>query len=156
MFAEYIGFLNETATCDCAARLYISSGLIKFTKFVSRLRNRFNSLFHDLLKTQLILKGIATIEDWETTLSQTIKYEYVNDGYFAEIKESEMFKDRMATYRDVKDSGMLGTVLSRDYMMKRILKFSEAEIIEQQEKIADEIKAGLYKGPGDDEEQGDF
>jgi hypothetical protein len=67
-----------------------------------------------------------------------------------------MFKDRMATYRDVKDSGMLGTVLSRDYMMKRILKFSEAEIIEQQEKIADEIKAGLYKGPGDDEEQGDF
>jgi len=134
----------------------VSRDEIKFTKFVSRLRNRFNSLFHDLLKTQLILKGIATIEDWETTLSQTIKYEYVNDGYFAEIKESEMFKDRMATYRDVKDSGMLGTVLSRDYMMKRILKFSEAEIIEQQEKIADEIKAGLYKGPGDDEEQGDF
>ena len=134
----------------------VSRDEIKFTKFVSRLRNRFNSLFHDLLKTQLILKGIATIEDWENTLSQTIKYEYVNDGYFAEIKESEMFKDRMETYRNVKDSGMLGTVLSRDYMMKRILKFSEAEIIEQQEKIADEIKAGLYKGPGDDEEQGDF
>ena len=134
----------------------VSRDEIKFTKFVSRLRNRFNSLFHDLLKTQLILKGIATIEDWDNTLSQTIKYEYVNDGYFAEIKESEMFKDRMETYRNVKDSGMLGTVLSRDYMMKRILKFSEAEIIEQQEKIADEIKAGLYKGPGDDEEQGDF
>ena len=69
-----------------------------------------------------------------------------------EIKESEMFKDRMETYRNVKDSGMLGTVLSRDYMMKQILKMSEAEIIEQQEKIADEIKAGLYKGP---EEEGD-
>ena len=130
----------------------VSRDEIKFTKFVSRLRNRFNSLFHDLLKTQLILKGIATIEDWENTLSQTIKYEYVNDGYFAEIKESEMFKDRMETYRNVKDSGMLGTVLSRDYMMKQILKMSEAEIIEQQEKIADEIKAGLYKGP---EEEGD-
>ena len=130
----------------------VSRDEIKFTKFVSRLRNRFNSLFHDLLKTQLILKGIATIEDWDNTLSQTIKYEYVNDGYFAEIKESEMFKDRMETYRNVKDSGMLGTVLSRDYMMKQILKMSEAEIIEQQEKIADEIKAGLYKGP---EEEGD-
>ena len=134
----------------------VSRDEIKFTKFVSRLRNRFNSLFHDLLKTQLILKGIATIEDWENTLSQTIKYEYVNDGYFAEIKESEMFKDRMETYRNVKDSGMLGTVLSRDYMMKRILKFSEAEIIEQQEKIADEIKAGLYKGPDDEQDQGGF
>ena len=130
----------------------VSRDEFKFTKFVSRLRNRFNSLFHDLLKTQLILKGIATIEDWDNTLSQSIKYEYVNDGYFAEIKESEMFKDRMETYRNVKDSGMLGTVLSRDYMMKRILKMSEAEIIEQQEKIADEIKAGLYKGP---EEEGD-
>ena len=130
----------------------VSRDEIKFTKFVSRLRNRFNSLFHDLLKTQLILKGIATIEDWDNTLSQSIKYGYVNDGYFAEIKESEMFKDRMETYRNVKDSGMLGTVLSRDYMMKQILKMSEAEIIEQQEKIADEIKAGLYKGP---EEEGD-
>ena len=134
----------------------VSRDEIKFTKFVSRLRNRFNSLFHDLLKTQLILKGIVTIEDWDKSLSQTIKYEYVNDGYFAEIKESEMFKDRMETYRNVKDSGMLGTVLSRDYMMKRILKMSEAEVIEQQEKIKTEIEAGLYKGPGDDEEQGDF
>jgi len=128
----------------------VSRDEIKFTKFVSRLRNRFNVLFHDLLKTQLVLKGVVTIEDWEATLSQTIKYEYVNDGYFAEIKESEMFKDRMETYRNVKDSGMLGTVLSRDYMMKRILKMSEAEVIEQQEKIKTEIEAGLYQGPGDE------
>jgi len=134
----------------------VSRDELKFTKFVSRLRNRFNTLFHDLLKTQLILKGIVTIEDWDNALSQTIKYEYVNDGYFAEIKESEMFKDRMEIYRTVKDSGMLGTVLSRDYMMKQILKMSEAEIIEQQEKIKNEIEAGLYKGPGDDEDQGGF
>ena len=41
-------------------------------------------------------------------------------------------------------------------MMKQILKMSEAEIIEQQEKIKNEIEAGLYKGPGDDEDQGGF
>ena len=63
-----------------------------------------------------------------------------------------MFKDRMETYRNVKESGMLGTVLSRDYMMKRILKMSEAEVIEQQEKIASEIEAGLYQGPGEEGE----
>ena len=28
---------------------------IKFTKFVGRLRKKFSDLFHDLLKTQLIL-----------------------------------------------------------------------------------------------------
>ena len=92
----------------------VSRDEIKFTKFVSRLRNRFNSLFHDLLKTQLILKGIVTIEDWDNTLSQTIKYEYVNDGYFAEIKESEMFKDRMEIYRNMKDNEMIGNVYSKD------------------------------------------
>jgi len=134
----------------------VSRDELKFTKFVARLRNRFNSLFHDLLKTQLVLKGIVTIEDWDTVLSQTIKYEYVNDGYFAEIKETEMFKDRMEVYRTVKDSGMLGTVLSRDYMMKQILKMSEAEIIEQQEKIKNEIEAGLYTSPGQDDDQGGF
>ena len=134
----------------------VSRDELKFTKFVARLRNRFNSLFHDLLKTQLVLKGIVTIEDWDTVLSQTIKYEYVNDGYFAEIKETEMFKDRMDVYRTVKDSGMLGTVLSRDYMMKQILKMSEAEIIEQQEKIKNEIEAGLYTSPGQDDDQGGF
>tara|TARA_B100000575_G_C22938221_1_gene543254 strand:- start:197 stop:868 length:672 start_codon:yes stop_codon:yes gene_type:complete len=127
---------------------------LKFTKFISRLRNRFNILFHDLLKTQLILKGVVTIEDWENSLHQTIKYEYVNDGYYSEIKESEMFKERMDIYRNVKDSGMLGTVLSRDYLMKRILKMSEAEIIEQQQKIKDEIESGVIQGPQDNE--GDF
>ena len=57
-----------------------------------------------------------------------IKYEYVNDGYFAEIKESEMFKDRMEIYRNMKDNGMIGTVYSMDYVNKHILKMNDNEI----------------------------
>jgi hypothetical protein len=129
---------------------------LKFTKFVSRLRNRFNVLFHDLLKTQLILKGIVTIEDWEKSLSQTIKYHYVNDGYFAEIKESEMFKERMEIYRAVKDNEMLGTILSKDYVMKRILKMTEAEIQIEKEKIEQEKPDEPETDQGDDDDQGGF
>ena len=120
---------------------------LKFTKFVSRLRNRFNTLFHDLLKTQLILKGIVTIEDWENNLSQTIKYDYVNDGYFAEIKETEMFKDRMEVFRSVKESGMLGEIYSKDYVMKQILKMTDAEVEEQKEIIKQEIESGILPDP---------
>jgi len=120
---------------------------LKFTKFVSRLRNRFNTLFHDLLKTQLVLKGIVTIEDWENSLSQTIKYHYVNDGYFAEIKESEMFKERMEIYRSVKENGMMGDLYSKDYVMKRILKMTDAEIEEEKEKIKGEISSGELPDP---------
>ena len=38
---------------------------LKFTKFIQRLRKRFTQVFNDILKTQLILKGIITIEDWQ-------------------------------------------------------------------------------------------
>ena len=128
----------------------VSRDEIKFTKFVSRLRNRFNSLFHDLLKTQLILKGIATIEDWDNTLSQTIKYEYVSDGYFAEIKESEMFKDRMEIYRNMKDNEMIGNVYSKDWAMKNVLKMSDEEIEDMQKQIDQEKQDAPNQG-GDDE-----
>ena len=129
---------------------------LKFTKFVSRLRNRFNTLFHDLLKTQLILKGIVTIEDWDNNLSQTIKYDYVNDGYFAEIKETEMFKERMDVFRSVKESGMLGEIYSKDYVMKQILKMTDAEVEEQKEKIKDEISSGILPDPSEKQDDGGF
>ena len=129
---------------------------IKFTKFISRLRNRFNTLFHDLLKTQLILKGVVTIEDWENSLSQTIKYDYVQDGYFAEIKESEMFKDRMEIFRNMKDAGMIGTTYSMDYVMKTILKMNDNDIDKEREQIKKEIETGVLADPNAQQQDGDF
>ena len=38
---------------------------VKFSKFVQRLRKRFTGLFQDLLKTQLVLKGVISIDDWD-------------------------------------------------------------------------------------------
>ena len=35
---------------------------LKFTKFIGRLRKRFGELFHDILKTQLILKGVILLK----------------------------------------------------------------------------------------------
>ena len=51
---------------------------MKFAKFVDRLRKKFNLLFDDLLKTQLILKGIITDKDWDS-LKQDIQYLYAQD-----------------------------------------------------------------------------
>ena len=58
---------------------------LKFTKFVQRLRKRFTSVFNDILKTQLVLKGIITIEDW-VNIKEHIQYSFLKDGYFAELK----------------------------------------------------------------------
>ena len=46
---------------------------LKFTKFVQRLRKRFTQVFNDVLKTQLVLKGIITIEDWPN-IKEHIQY----------------------------------------------------------------------------------
>jgi len=130
---------------------------LKFSKFVQRLRNRFNALFHDLLKTQLILKGIITIEDWDNTLARTIRYDYVNDGYYAEIKESEMFKDRMLVMADMKSNEMVGSYYSKDYVMKNILKMTDIQIIEEQEKIEQENKDAEQSVDGEgDNDDGQF
>ena len=37
---------------------------LKFTKFVGRLRKKFTELFNDLLRTQLIIKGIISELEW--------------------------------------------------------------------------------------------
>ena len=97
-----------------------------------------------------------TIEDWENNLSQTIKYHYVNDGYFAEIKESEMLKERMEIFRSIKESGMLGDVYSKDFVMKRILKMTDAEVEEEKEKIKDEISSGILPDPSEKQDDGGF
>jgi hypothetical protein len=107
------------------------------------------------LKTQLILKGIITIEDWENSLARTIRYNYVNDGYYAEIKESEMFKERMEIYRNLKDSEMIGNIYSKEWAMKNILKMTDIDIDEEKSKIEKEKEAEAPP-EGDDNDDGQF
>ena len=68
---------------------------LKFTKFIGRLRKRFGELFHDILKTQLILKGVITPEDWDD-MQEHIQFDYLFDNHFNELKELEMVTQRMA------------------------------------------------------------
>ena len=48
---------------------------LKFTKFVQRLRKKFTPLFTDILKTQLVLKGVITLEDWDN-MKEHIQYDF--------------------------------------------------------------------------------
>ena len=67
---------------------------IKFTKFIQRLRKRFGGLFQDMLKTQLGLKGIMTVEDWDWH-KESIVYDFYEDNHFFELKDAELLKDRI-------------------------------------------------------------
>ena len=108
---------------------------LKFTKFVQRLRKKFTELFNDFLKTQLILKGVIAEEDWNV-IQANIKYDFLQDGHFAELKESEMLKDRVLLADSLEK--YVGKYFSQEYVRKYIFKQSEKEIKEQDKLIKSE------------------
>jgi len=117
---------------------------LKFTKFVQRLRKRFTQLFHDVLKTQLVLKGIITIEDW-SKLKEHIQYDYLKDGYFSELKTAEILRERLSLANEV--SPYIGKYFSVEYIRKNVLRQSDDDIIEIDSQIRNEIKQGIIANP---------
>ena len=117
---------------------------LKFTKFVQRLRKKFTELFNDLLKTQLILKKVISEDDWHT-ISHNLQYDFLQDGHFAELKQSEMMRDRIALVNEMRD--MVGKYFSVEYMRKNVLKQSESEIQEMDKQIKQEIDDGIISSP---------
>jgi len=113
---------------------------LKFTKFVQRLRKRFSQVFSDVLKTQLVLKGIITIEDW-VNIKEHIQYTFLKDGYFAELKNAEILRERIGLANDV--SPYVGKYYSVEYVRKNILQQTDEDIFEIDSQIADEIKQGI-------------
>ena len=117
---------------------------LKFTKFVQRLRKRFTQLFHDILKTQLVLKGIMTIEDW-SNIKEHIQYDYLKDGYFAELKNAEILRERLNLVNEV--SPYIGKYFSVEYVRKNVLRQSDEDILDIDNQIRKEIKQGIIANP---------
>lgn len=103
----------------------ISRDEVKFSKFIEKLRRKLNGLFLDILKTQLILKKITTSEDWEA-IKNNILFNYVEDNFYAEIKESEMLKERMLNVQ-VADT-YVGKYFSKRYVQREILKLTDEQV----------------------------
>ena len=106
----------------------------------------FSDLLHDLLKTQLILKGVIAPEDWED-MKEHIQYDYLYDNQFAELADLEMMEKKMEVL-DKLDL-YVGKYFSQDYVMRQLLHFTEQEIEEMKQQINNEIEAGQVIDPLD-------
>ena len=113
----------------------ISRDELKFFKFIERLRKKFSELFSEILKTQLILKGVITEEDWKE-FSKFINFSYAKDSYFTELKENEMLKERLELLQNVEP--FVGTFFSKEYIKKRVLKMTDEDIKQVDKEIEDE------------------
>jgi archaellum component FlaC len=98
----------------------------------------------DVLKTQLIAKGIVNHKEWKE-LSQKISIDYVQDNHFTELKHAELLQDRMNILRDVND--YIGRYYSEDWVRQNILQQTDQDIEQMDKQIDKEISAGKYKDP---------
>ena len=138
--------LETETTFNIGRAAEITRDEVKFQKFVARLRKRFGELFTDLLKTQLILKGIISIEEWEV-MKEHIQFDYIADNYFTELKEIEIRNERMNEVNQM--DPYVGKYFSIEHIRRQILKQTDVEIKEIDKQIEAETEAGLILSPED-------
>ena len=124
----------------------ISRDELKFSKFIRRLRVRFSSLFDTCLEKQLILKGVITPDEW-VEIKDKIRYDFMKDNYFEELKESEILREKLSSLRDVEEQ--IGKYFSREWVVKNVLFMSDDDFREMQRQMDKEKAAGLYGDEGD-------
>ena len=111
---------------------------LKFTKFVNRLRNKFSTLFDELLRLQLVLKKICTEEEWKE-FKENVWYDFKKDNNFTELKEAELLQNRLAVLQLV--DPYVGRYYSMAWVRKNVLMMDDDEIEEMIEQIEEEKAA---------------
>ena len=112
---------------------------IKFSKFIQKTRKRFCGLFQDVLKTQLILKGIITPEDWDK-VREFIIYDFNDDNHFYELKDAELLKERVDQLNVITE--YIGTYFSVEWVRKNVLKQTDEDVAQIDKQIKSEKADG--------------
>lgn len=108
---------------------------VKFSKYISRLRNKFSRLFDDALRVQLSLKGICTVEEWEE-FKETIYYDFKQDNNFTEMRDAELLRERVSTANLI--DPYIGRYYSAAWVRKNVLRMTEEEIDLMEKEIEEE------------------
>ena len=119
------GRLEQEQQFNLGRSTEISRDELKFQKFINRLRKKFSALFIDILKTQLILKGIVTEDEWETIRSD-ISVDFLKDNHFSELKDAELLRERLGTLREIDEYA--GRYYSVEWIRKNVLMQTEEDI----------------------------
>lgn len=130
-----INRLEQEAQFSLGRSTEISRDELKFQKFIDRLRSKFSALFMNILKTQLILKGIITTEDWNN-MKNDIIVDFMRDNHFTELKDMEILRERLETLDRV--NNYVDQYFSRDWIMKNVLQFSDEDIDQMAQQASDE------------------
>lgn len=133
----------------------VSREEVTFSKFITKLRVKFNDLFFGLLRVQLVSSGVIDNDEasWDE-LKSHLKFQYASDNLFSKFKEIEILSAKIDAISNSGD--IVGTYLSKEYMYRHVLGFTDDEIIEVKKQMAKEADEESQKGAaGDDDGFGD-
>lgn len=139
--------LEQESSFTIGRATEISREELKFQKFIDRLRKQFSSMLIEALKIQLILKGVITESDW-SNIEESINVDFLEDNYFAELKEFEIMRERLEMAQQMED--LVGKYVSNEYVRKVVLKQSDEDIESLNKQIEKE------KSEGGEEDDLDF
>lgn len=142
------------------SRITFSNGVdlekeeLKFFKFILKLRRKFNNLFVDLLKKDLLSRKVLSLEDW-TIIQEKIKFTYANSNEFSELKNNQILESRLNTANSA-NSLVESGYLSKPYVQKNILRLTDDEIKTIEEENAVESGDGSSEDDAFDDIQHNF
>jgi hypothetical protein len=91
-----------------------------------------------------VLKGVIAEQDWHI-VKDCIMYDFIQDGHFAELKDAELQRERLALANEMRD--YVGKFYSVNYIRKNILKQNDREIEKMDKEIKQEIDDGIIQSP---------
>jgi hypothetical protein len=139
--------LEQEAQFSLGRATEINRDEVKFQKFIDRLRKRFANLFLNILKKQLILKGVITEQDWEMWKND-ITVDFIRDNHFTELKDAEVLRERLQTMDQV--SQYVGEYFSKEWVWKNVLQMQEDEVETILKQISIESNAETGNEDGDE------
>ncbi|ASD52083.1 portal protein [Pseudomonas phage PspYZU05] len=122
----------------------ISRDELQFSKFIRELQNKFEEIFMDLLRTNLVLKKIITEDEWVQERNN-ILIVFHKDSYFTEIRDAEIQERRINLFNTAES--VIGKYISRRTAMKDFLLMSDEDIDAEIKQIELENKMSIYKDP---------
>ena len=144
--------LEQEAQFSLGRSTEINRDEVKFQKFIDKIRRRFSKMFIDILRKQLILKGIITEQDFNTWKND-ITVDFLRDNHFTELKDAEVLQNRLNTLDQI--SQYVGEYFSREWVMKNVMQMSEEDIENMKDQVEGENASGEdadadAEGGGDD------
>ncbi len=132
--------LDPTATFNVGRTNEITRDEIRFAKFIDKLRNKFSELFDQILRIQLVLKGVCSAEEWDD-YKENIQYDFVKDNNYVELKEAELMQGRLGILGII--DPFAGRYYSKEWIQRNVLRLNDDEIIKLKKEMEVEKKEDL-------------